>query len=526
MASGDNSKTRPRLSVAMIVRDEAQVLTETIESVRPIADEIVVLDTGSTDRTLEIARELGAVVDGVVWNDDFAAARNRCRKLATGDWVLWLDAGERLAEGSAAELREFVDGQADPGRAYMMLVETPSAASSEQIAQLRLVPNLPRLQFTGRVRETLLPSVEEAGMVVDGAPGRILRHARQHDPDRRERIARRDLEIVALASIDAEVPPPAILLATADAHAELGNLAEARDIFLSAIEAAEHGSTEMLEAYYGLLSVIDANSPGGDDPVTICLEALGIYPLDAQLLLAMGNYLQARRQFDLASRSFAAALQHGQIDPRTWHLCNLADITLDCLSLVLQVQGKDEEALSLLKEGLACDGDSIRLRRRLLELHTKLGHSDEAVELVRQFPEPPEGHGPLLDAVRGACMAATHNWTPALGCLQSAYVAGCRDPLCLRWLAVTLLSNGQIEAAEPVLREWHELEPTDPELLRYLEAFRQHRQSAATATEQPADASGGELPDQQYRVDSGTGVLSASPPQLPVIAQASSLDVN
>ena len=123
-------------------------------------------------------------------------------------------------------------------------------------------------------------------------------------------------------------------------------------------------------------------------------------------------------------------------------------------------------------------------------------------------------------------MAAVHNWTPALGYLQGAYVAGCRDLLCLRWLAVTLLSNGQTEAAEPVLQDWRQLEPANPELLRYLDALRQHRQAAAAGADQPSGPTPGESLDQQYRLDGGAGVLSSYPHQLPIIAQTSSLDVD
>ena len=98
-----------RLSVAMIVRNEQYVLADTLQSVHAIADQVVVLDTGSTDQTLSVARQSGATVGQWPWSDDFAAARNECLKSANGDWVLWLDAGERLDADSAAELREFID---------------------------------------------------------------------------------------------------------------------------------------------------------------------------------------------------------------------------------------------------------------------------------------------------------------------------------------------------------------------------------------------------------------------------------
>ena len=140
----------------------------------PIADQVVVLDTGSTDQTLSVARQSGATVGEWPWSDDFAAARNECLKLANGDWVLWLDAGERLDADSAAELREFIDRHADRQHVYAILVEIPplaSGASAEQIMQPRLMPARANLQFEGRIRETLQPSMETAEMTIQPAPG-------------------------------------------------------------------------------------------------------------------------------------------------------------------------------------------------------------------------------------------------------------------------------------------------------------------------------------------------------------------
>src|SRR5688572_12625426 len=104
MTEADPSESRPRLSVAMIVRDSAAMLTATLDSVRAIADEIVVCDTGSCDATLEIARSGGDIADQIEWQDDFAAARNECLRRVTGDWVLWLEAGETLDELASLQL--------------------------------------------------------------------------------------------------------------------------------------------------------------------------------------------------------------------------------------------------------------------------------------------------------------------------------------------------------------------------------------------------------------------------------------
>ncbi|MHB1209908.1 MAG: glycosyltransferase [Acidimicrobiales bacterium] len=82
------------LSVCLIVKDEEEMLGACLESVAGIADEIVVYDTGSTDRTVEIARDAGAKVIEGYWDDDFARARNSALEHASGEWVLTLDADE------------------------------------------------------------------------------------------------------------------------------------------------------------------------------------------------------------------------------------------------------------------------------------------------------------------------------------------------------------------------------------------------------------------------------------------------
>lgn len=90
----------------MIVRNEEQTLGPCLASVRDLADEIVIVDTGSTDRTRELARAAGARVFDFPWVDDFAAARNESLRHATGSWILWLDADDRLDERNHRQCRE------------------------------------------------------------------------------------------------------------------------------------------------------------------------------------------------------------------------------------------------------------------------------------------------------------------------------------------------------------------------------------------------------------------------------------
>src|ERR1700733_5202223 len=106
----------PKLSLAMIVKNEARCLARCLRSVQGIVDEIIVADTGSTDDTPKIARESGAKILHFDWVGDFAAARNFALDQTSGDWILVLDADEWAGENLAGEIPAFVRGQPAVGR--------------------------------------------------------------------------------------------------------------------------------------------------------------------------------------------------------------------------------------------------------------------------------------------------------------------------------------------------------------------------------------------------------------------------
>jgi glycosyltransferase involved in cell wall biosynthesis len=108
------------VSLCMMVKNEEHNLAACLNSVRDLVSEVIVVDTGSTDRTRKIARAMGAKVFDFPWVDSFSAARNEGVKHATGDWVFWMDADDRLPEESRQPLRHLIASLKDENAAYVM----------------------------------------------------------------------------------------------------------------------------------------------------------------------------------------------------------------------------------------------------------------------------------------------------------------------------------------------------------------------------------------------------------------------
>ena len=149
------------LSLCMIVRDEEQMLPRCLAAVAPAVDEIIVVDTGSTDATIEIARSFGARVLEHAWTGSFAEARNVSFEAATGDWVMYLDADEILVEEDANQLRALA-GQT--WREAFFIVETSylselgTGASMVNTAP-RIFRNRPEYRFEGRLHEQIFQTL-------------------------------------------------------------------------------------------------------------------------------------------------------------------------------------------------------------------------------------------------------------------------------------------------------------------------------------------------------------------------------
>jgi tetratricopeptide (TPR) repeat protein len=146
----------PLLSATLIVRNEERFLEGCLRSLAGRVDETVVVDTGSTDRSREIAGDAGARLVEHRWTDDFAAARNAAIDAARGAWLLYIDADERVVEFDRDTLaRELCDTRF---ACYRVLFRP--AAGLTRYREYRLFRNRPELRFRGLIHESILPALE------------------------------------------------------------------------------------------------------------------------------------------------------------------------------------------------------------------------------------------------------------------------------------------------------------------------------------------------------------------------------
>ncbi len=171
--SESRQSSKSTISLVMIVKNEEKFLEGCLESVREWVDEIVIVDTGSTDRTLEIAQKFSAKISHFDWCDDFSAVRNHSLDQATGEWALWLDADERLTAESGQAMRELISRTPKAIGGYMVNIKNfmrkNELANVSWHRACRLFRNHPSIRFTGRIHEQNARSIEQAGYQVSSS---------------------------------------------------------------------------------------------------------------------------------------------------------------------------------------------------------------------------------------------------------------------------------------------------------------------------------------------------------------------
>ncbi len=181
------------LSICVLVKNEAESLAGLLEEIQGLADEVVVLDTGSSDGSVDLAKKGGARVETFNWCDDFAAARNALLDQAKSDWVLMLDADERLAPGAADKIREALGGSAFAYKCTILnVLPQPVVVPLLPLISTRLFRRDDRLRYDGRVHESIDYSLRRTTREAASSEIDIIHHGYEN-ADRMYRIRNRRL---------------------------------------------------------------------------------------------------------------------------------------------------------------------------------------------------------------------------------------------------------------------------------------------------------------------------------------------
>jgi len=192
-----NGDDPPLLSLCMIIKNEADNLAECLSDMDSVVDETVIVDTGSTDRSVETAEALGARVHSFPWIDDFSAARNESLRHARGRYILWLDADDRIEARELEKIRNLKENlKTYPPRGYALQVICRDRSGQDVIYyQLRIFPNIPGVRFEGVVHEEVTPCLHRLGIDIAKAPIAIL-HTGYSDAAALRKKAMRNLAIL------------------------------------------------------------------------------------------------------------------------------------------------------------------------------------------------------------------------------------------------------------------------------------------------------------------------------------------
>jgi glycosyltransferase involved in cell wall biosynthesis len=307
-------KEKQTLGLCIIARNEEKNIARCIESVKGFVDEIVVVDTGSTDKTAAIARRLGARVYKYKWDDNFSNARNYAMGKMRSRWLLLLDADEALDPSARKPLRQFIE-TTDLDGAHLRVRNYTGAYSPERYNlhnAFRLLRNNGKYKFTGAIHEQI---TRDGSMNLGGrfaVLDLIVHHYGYLDEAVREKNKRaRNLPI--LEKMLAEKPEDAFTLFNiGNEYLSAGDTEKALAYYTRAKEnVRDFGIAFVPHLYFRMANALDGLGRQ-ETALKILQEGLTVYPHSTDFEFLRGNIYLRQRRYTLAVASFEKCLKMGR----------------------------------------------------------------------------------------------------------------------------------------------------------------------------------------------------------------------
>jgi len=300
------------LSASMIVCNEEKFLPGCLESIRDVVDEIIIVDTGSTDKSKSIAESFNARVFDFSWRGDFSAARNEALKHSRGEWILYIDADERLQPTKRSYITSLLSNHENV--AFTVLFHPHSNYTAYR--EYRIYRNDPRIRFKGVIHETMLPSIQAVASEDNlkiGECDLTIKHL-GYDSDQKHKHRRN----LPLLQKQVKKDPERIYcwwnLGTA--LAGLGDIKGAEKAWENGIHIIRKKKKVHPADSQPYVELIRSRYKRGVDISDLLEEALGMFPEQYLLIWLKGMILKSRQQYEEAVPFFEklAAMDISYVD--------------------------------------------------------------------------------------------------------------------------------------------------------------------------------------------------------------------
>jgi len=333
------------ISLCMIVRNEESKLANCLSSVADLVTEMIVVDTGSTDRTKEVAVQGGAKVFDFPWVDDFAAARNESLRHATGEWILWLDADECFDEENRQRLGRLLHTLGDENRVYLMKqwsVREQVSGSALVVDHARLFRKQPGVGWRYRVHEQVLPALQASGAKLVFTDI-VFRHSGYQGPMLRKQKLERNLRL--LLKDKEERPDDGFILFNLGAtYLETGDVEKGVACLQRCLETSPRRATFLAKAYV-LLAQVQRRLGRLEEGLGYCLKGKARFPKDVELLFEEGLLWRAKKDPAAAQKCFEEILKlPGRPSYVAVDATLRGELTRQQLELARREQGRRAEA--------------------------------------------------------------------------------------------------------------------------------------------------------------------------------------
>jgi O-antigen biosynthesis protein len=302
-----------RLSLCMIVRDSAKTLPACLESIRPWVDEMVLVDTGSKDDTIDVIKRFGGRLFHFPWCDDFSAARNVSLQHAKGEWLFWMDSDDTITPECGRKLRELAYGETDRSiLGYVVQVHCPGGGEGGDldvtaVDHVKLIRNRATLRFEGRIHEQILPAIRRERGEVAWTDLYVVHSGSDRSAEGQERKRERDLRLLAL-ELKERPEHPFTLFNLGMTYADGGRYEEAAGYLERSIARSGEFDSHLRKAY-ALLAYSRMQSGRWDEGLETCRKGLSLFPEDDELRFRLGVVLHQLGRLAEAERAYLDVLE-------------------------------------------------------------------------------------------------------------------------------------------------------------------------------------------------------------------------